>query len=113
MSNRNKPVPASDETARKQTEVLADELAQVNEEEDIAGRQISSKTGKRSSAQKLAASRPEFGASPGAHPVAGAFGKDQQIGGSGEHQFLCHACGEAFDTETELIDHAAQSHQRR
>src|SRR5438477_7192436 len=106
MSKKNTAAPKSDQTARKESEDLYIESAENVEQEDLTGRQISSKTGKRSSAQKLAASRPEFGPSPGAHPVAGAFGKDQEIAGSGEHQFRCASCGGWFETETELVEHA-------
>lgn len=77
MSDRRNNAPDSDETVR---EPLDREETDVLDQEDLetntSGRQISNKSGKHSSAAKLAASRPEFGASPGANPVDGAFGKD-------------------------------------
>jgi len=43
---------------------------------DTAGRQgVSSKKGKRSNAQKMDSARNNFGTTPAASPVAGAFGK--------------------------------------
>jgi len=70
MSRKTVKIPDSDVTARKR-----------NGETDEAGGatitdqlQTSNKTGKHSSVEKLAASRPEFGESPGAHPKSGAFG---------------------------------------
>jgi hypothetical protein len=41
-------------------------------------RQLSSKTGKRSSAQKMDSARNETAPIPAANPVAGAFGRDRQ-----------------------------------
>jgi len=76
MEKRN--FPDSDESARKPIENLQSE--EEDTETDIEGRQISNKTGKKSSAEKLASSRPEFGASPGANPVPGASGKDDELG---------------------------------
>lgn len=76
MEKRN--FPDSDQSARGPIQNLE------SEEEDTAtqieGRQISNKSGKRSSAEKLASSRPEFGTSPGASPVPGASGKDDELG---------------------------------
>src|SRR5437016_5427333 len=106
MSKKTQRFPTSDETARKESEDLTAETSETLP--DDLDRQVSSKTGKRSSAQKLSASRPEFGTSPGAHPVAGAFGSDQESIPSGEHHYRCSACGRWFDTETELSDHAVE-----
>lgn len=78
---------------------------------DIEGLQTSNKAGKHSSAEKLAASRPEFGASPGAKPVDGAFGADSNRPAPGgkaapeTNQFRCNACGRYFNTEDELTGH--------
>lgn len=73
--------PDSDETAR---EPLDTEESGVVDQDDLnthtEGRQISSKSGKHSSAVKLAASRSDFGASPRANPVDGAFGKPEELG---------------------------------
>jgi hypothetical protein len=57
MSRKTTAVPKSDETARHK-------------------QAPSQKTGKHSSVEKLAASRPEFAESPGAHPKPGASGDD-------------------------------------
>jgi len=65
--------PDSDQTARKHDD-LADAMP---EETDNTNRQTSNKSGKHSSVEKLAASRPEFGASPGAKPVPGAHGNPE------------------------------------
>jgi hypothetical protein len=67
--------PDSDETARAKHPYSGDE-ADLDVSADIEGLQTSNKTGKHSSVEKLAASRPEFGTSPGAHHVDGAFGDD-------------------------------------
>ncbi len=72
MSRKTTAVPNSDETARHKVEpedTTVDETV-----ENLDGRQTSQKTGKHSSVEKLAASRPEFSESPGAHPVPGADG---------------------------------------
>lgn len=73
--------PDSDESVRER---LGREENEVPGEDDlntnIEGRQISSKSGKHSSAVKLAASRSEFGPSPRANPVDGAFGKPEELG---------------------------------
>ena len=47
---------------------------EMTEQTDHTDRQTSNKSGKHSSVEKLTASRPEFGASPGAKPVPGAGG---------------------------------------
>lgn len=72
-NKKSMKTPDSDETARKSTE----ESEPVDETTDV-NLQSSNKTGKHSSVEKLAASRPEFGASPGAKPVPGAFGDGAQ-----------------------------------
>jgi len=64
-------VPDSDTTARKKHE---DDTAIDETLDNTDGRQTSQKTGKHSSVEKMAASRPEFAESPGAHPVPGADG---------------------------------------
>lgn len=76
MEKRN--FPDSDESARRAIENLESEEEDISTETE--GRQISNKTGKRSSAEKLASSRPEFGTSPGAHPVSGASGTSDELG---------------------------------
>lgn len=63
-------IPDSDETARRKHAATEDTI----EYPEVTGGQTSNKTGKHSSAEKLAASRPEFGTSPGAHPKPGAKG---------------------------------------
>jgi hypothetical protein len=102
--------PDSDETARAKHPYGGDEpIPDVSP--DIQGLQTSNKTGKHSSAEKLAASRPGFGSSPGASPVDGAFGDDpdHEITGrdaaSRTNRFRCSACGRYFNTEAELTTH--------
>ena len=103
-------LPDSDETAREKHSYAGDE--QIEEaSEDIEGLQTSNKTGKHSSAEKLAASRPEFGSSAGAKPVDGAFGNDPDHNVSGRlaapdtNQFRCNACGRSFNSQGELTAH--------
>ena len=70
-------LPDSDESAR-QKHALEQEDENYSEVTDIVtDLQTSNKSGKHSTAEKLAASRPEFGAGRGAQPVDGAFGKDE------------------------------------
>jgi hypothetical protein len=69
-------LPDSDETARGKHPHTGDEPIE-DASTDIEGLQTSNKSGKHSSAGKLAASRPEFGAGRGAQPVSGAFGEDE------------------------------------
>lgn len=110
MKNNN---PSSDETARPKHAHGGDEdIPDASLETE--GLQTSSKTGKRSSAEKLAASRPEFGVGPGAKPVDGAFGDDPEhpITGReaapGTNQFRCSACGRYFNTAEELSTHETE-----
>lgn len=74
MSKKGTAMPDSDQTARPKHNQNED-LGTVPETE---GGQTSLKTGKRSSAEKLAASRPEFNAHSNAKPVPGAFGNDEE-----------------------------------
>lgn len=67
--------PDSDETARHDDAELRDTTVDDAVRTDT---QTSNKSGKHSSVEKLTASRPEFGASPGANPVPGAFGNPQE-----------------------------------
>jgi hypothetical protein len=71
MSVKTMKIPDSDVTARKRTGAGEDPGMDTDK---LDGLQTSNKTGKHSSVQKLAASRPEFGDAPGAHPKDGAFG---------------------------------------
>jgi len=75
---------------------------------DIEGLQTSNKAGKHSSAEKLAASRPEFGASSGAKPVDGAFGADSNRPAPETNQFRCNACGRYFNSKEELAGHEGE-----
>jgi hypothetical protein len=77
MSDRRNNRPDSDETVRKQMDREEAGIQPDDLDTNLEGRQISNKSGKHSSAQKLAASRPEFGPSPGANPVDGASGKEE------------------------------------
>lgn len=113
MDRKTNSIADSDETARKPDAALeTDEIS--DSAGDLGGRQTSNKTGKHSSAVKLAASRPEFGSSPGAHPVDGAFGdQDPQDVGlrgprlslEGTNQFHCESCGRDLNSEAELSQH--------
>lgn len=113
MSRKSIAIPDSDETARKPDAAL--DLEEVTDDPgDITGLQTSNKTGKHSSAEKLAASRPEFGSSPGAHPVDGAFGdqtpeeaglRGPRLSLAGTNQFHCESCGRDLNTEAELRTH--------
>jgi hypothetical protein len=102
--------PDSDETARSKHPYAGDEVME-DVSSDIEGLQTSNKSGKHSSVEKLAASRPEFGAGRGAQQVSGAFGDDPehvQTGrnaGPGTNQFRCSGCGRYFNTQAELSAH--------
>ena len=75
MSRKN-DLPDSDETARNKHAMDPEEKADIDlSDVDI---QTSNKSGKHSSVEKLAAARPEFGERPGAKPVDGAFGNDDE-----------------------------------
>ncbi len=102
--------PGSDETARgKHAHAGEEEMPDASP--DIEGLQTSNKTGKHSSVEKLAASRPEFGSSAGANPVDGAFGEDPnhaitgREAGPGTNEFRCNACGRYFNSSEELSQH--------
>ena len=90
MPNPNKKTiatPDSDQTARRNID--EDDANVQDTETEAEGRQVSNKSGKHSSVEKLAASRPEFGPSPGANPVPGAFGDagtDEEEAPSGAHR---------------------------
>jgi hypothetical protein len=102
--------PDSDETARNQHPDSADELME-DASADIEGLQTSNKSGKHSSVEKLAASRPEFGTGRGAVPTPGAFGDDEshEVTGRnaapGTNQFRCSGCGRYFNTSAEFSAH--------
>jgi hypothetical protein len=71
MSRKETKIPDGDVTARKRTSATDDPGTDI---EAIPNLQTSNKSGKHSSVEKIAASRPEFAESPGAHPKDGAFG---------------------------------------
>ncbi len=102
--------PDSDESARGKHADAADDVME-DVSLDIEGLQTSNKTGKHSSVEKLAASRPEFGSSAGAQPVSGAFGHDpsHQVTGRNAqpntNQFRCSGCGRYFSSAGELSTH--------
>jgi len=106
-------LPDSDETARGKHPYAGDEQIE-DASPDIEGLQTSNKTGKHSSAEKLAASRPEFGSSAGANPVDGAFGNDPdhhvtgRLAGPETNQFRCSACGRFFNSPGELSAHEGE-----
>jgi len=106
-------LPDSDETARGKHAYAGDEQIE-DASQNIDGLQTSNKTGKHSSAEKLAASRPEFGPSAGAKPVDGAFGNDPEhnvtgrLAGPDTNQFRCSACGRFFNSHSELSAHEGE-----
>jgi len=102
--------PDSDESARSQhPDAAADQIPDASQ--DIEGLQTSNKSGKHSTAEKLAASRPEFGTGRGAVPVDGAFGEDPdhvvtgRLAGPETNQFRCETCGRWFNSQQELSQH--------
>jgi hypothetical protein len=103
MSKKGISVADSDQTARHGDESPEELTAEAG---DLQGRQTSNKTGKHSAVEKLAASRPEFGPSPGAHPVAGAFGEGSpEEAEPATNPYLCEACNRRFNTEREFNEH--------
>jgi hypothetical protein len=105
--------PDSDETARNKHQDSGQESVE-DASSDIDGLQTSNKSGKHSSAEKLAASRPEFGTGRGALPVPGAFGDDEshpvtgRNAAPGTSQFRCSGCGRYFDTGGQLSAHEGE-----
>src|SRR3954470_3857702 len=99
-------LPDSDETARGKHPYAGDEQIE-DASTDIEGLQTSNKSGKHSSVEKLAASRPEFGEGRGAQQVSGAFGDDEEHLVTGRNaspdtsRFRCSGCGRYFDTAGE------------
>ncbi len=72
MRNTRSGEPPSDESVRNRHAPFDGE--EDPQPDEATGGQTSNKSGKHSTVKKLAASRPELKESPGAHPVAGAFG---------------------------------------
>jgi hypothetical protein len=108
--DRKTNYPDSDESARRKHPDAADENV-PDADTNIPDLQTSNKSGKHSTAEKLAASRPEFGSGRGAQPVSGAFGDDPnhevtgRNAGPGTNQFRCRGCGRYFNTQQELSAH--------
>ena len=109
MNDKNN-APDSDRSVRSNHPDSGDENVS-DADLAIADLQTSNKSGKHSTAEKLAASRPEFGAGRGAQPVSGAFGDDEnhpitgRLAGPNTNQFRCSGCGRYFNTEPELSSH--------
>lgn len=111
---RKTNLPDSDETSRR--EPPSDEGQDAAEATDleVEGLQTSNKSGKHSSVEKLAASRPEFGAGRDARAIPGAFGDDDshavtgRNAAPGTNQFRCSACGRYFNTAGELAGHEGE-----
>ena len=105
--------PDSDESARASHPDAGEEMM-PDVSPDIDTLQTSNKSGKHSTVEKLAASRPEFLTAAGAHPVDGAFGDDPdhlvtgRNAAPGTNQFTCATCGRAFNTAQELSDHETE-----
>lgn len=111
--DRKTNYPDSDESARhKHPDAADDTMPDVDPA--APGLQTSNKSGKHSTAEKLAASRPEFGTGRGALPVDGAFGDDpthQVTGrnaGPDTNRFKCPTCGRYFNSQNELSDHVTE-----
>jgi hypothetical protein len=107
-------VPDPDQSSRKSHHPEED-LDTAEATDAAMNLQTSKKTGKHSSAEKLAASRPEFGERRGAQPVAGVFGRDTEgphatgrNASPGTNQFRCSGCGRYFNTEAELRAHETE-----
>ena len=111
-------LPDSDETARNKHPYVGEEEEERTgvdaDSLDVQGStnlQTSNKSGKHSSVEKLAASRPEFGAGREGLPVSGAFGDDPshvvtgRNAGPNTNQFRCNSCGRYFNTQGELSQH--------
>src|ERR1700712_814654 len=111
--NPKRNSPDSDETARKQHPYAGAEVLE-DVSTDIEGLQTSNKSGKHSSVEKLAASRPEFGEGRAGQAVAGAFGDDDGHRITGRNadphtnQFRCSGCGRYFNTSGELSSHETE-----
>ncbi len=111
--NPKRNLPDSDESAR-QKHPYAGAEAMPDASSNTEDLQTSNKTGKHSTAEKLAASRPEFGEGRGAQPVDGAFGDDEshevtgRLAGPGTNRFRCPACGRYFNTAEELSAHQGE-----
>ena len=107
--------PDSDESARKRHPDAADDSI-PDADTSIADLQTSNKSGKHSTAEKLAASRPGFGTGRGAVPVDGAFGADTdeahtitgRNAGPDTNKFHCESCGRYFNTQSELSAHETE-----
>ena len=116
--HRKSNSPDSDETARKQTSFAGEEMMD-DVSAEIEGLQTSNKSGKHSSVEKLAASRPELGSGRGALPVDGAFGDADEHpvtgrnAGPGTNQFRCSGCGRYFNTAGELAAHEPECRSRK
>lgn len=103
--------PDSDQSARKSHHPDED-LDTAEATDATANAQTSHKSGKHSTAEKLAASRPEFAEGRAAQPVDGAFGHDTEEphptgrnAGPGTDQYRCSGCGRYFNTSQELTAH--------
>jgi hypothetical protein len=113
MESKKTDFPDSDETARPKHS-YEDGGADYRDTGSDEGLQTSNKSGKHSSVEKLAASRPEFGTAPGARPVDGAFGDDNshpvtgRAAAPGTNEFRCSGCGRYFNTAEELSDHEGE-----
>jgi hypothetical protein len=106
-TNRKTNLPDSDQTARSKH---ADSSDKITQDTGLADLQTSTKSGKHSSVEKLAASRPEF-SGRGEQSVPGAFGDDESHRVTGRNaapdtnKFRCSACGRYFNTAGELSAH--------
>lgn len=105
--------PGSDESARaKHPDAAQDPVEDASP--DISGLQTPNKSGKHSTVEKLAASRPEFGTGRRAEEVAGGFGDDPyhpvtgRNAGPQTNQFRCSGCGRYFNTRPELAAHETE-----
>lgn len=103
--------PDSDQSARKSHHPEED-LDTAETTDANVNVETSRKTGKHSTAEKLAASRSEFAEGRRAQPVPGAFGRDAEEqhatgrnASPGTDQFRCSGCGRYFNTQQDLRAH--------
>ncbi len=109
MDNKTN-LPDSDRSVRSNHPDAGDENVS-DADTSIPNLQTSNKSGKHSTVEKLAASRPEFGSGRGAQTAAGGFGDDEEhvktgrLAAPDSKQFRCNSCGRWFDTAEELSAH--------
>ena len=110
--------PDSDTSARKRNPDSDEDDLIPEVDTPVTDLQTSNKSGKHSTAEKLAGSRPGYGTGRGAVPVDGAFGSDAgedtvhpitgRNAAPGTNEFQCESCGRFFNTEAEVSAHEVE-----